>query len=50
LFALPNVVLSPHLGWYTQETLARSLDIALENCRRIGAGEPLLHEVRTSPT
>jgi phosphoglycerate dehydrogenase-like enzyme len=46
LFALPNVVLSPHLGWYTQETLARSLDIALENCRRVGAGVPLLHEVR----
>ena len=46
LFALPNLVLSPHLGWYTQETLARSLDIARENCRRIGAGEPLLHEVR----
>ena len=45
LLALDNVVLSPHVAWLTQETLDRSLDVALENCRRLEAGEPLLHRV-----
>ena len=45
LFALPNVVLSPHVAWLTQETLQRSLTVAVENCRRLEAGEPLLHRV-----
>ena len=45
LLALDNVVLSPHVAWLTQETLDRSLEIALENCRRIEAGETLLHRV-----
>ena len=29
----------------TQETLQRSLDVALENVRRLEAGKPLLHRV-----
>lgn len=45
LFSLPNVVLSPHVAWLTQETLERSLTVAVENCRRLEAGEPLLHRV-----
>lgn len=45
LFALPNVVLSPHIAWLTPETLARSLGVARENCRRLVVGEPLLHRV-----
>jgi len=45
LFALPNVLLSPHQAWLTPETLARSLAVAHENCRRLAAGEPLLHRV-----
>jgi phosphoglycerate dehydrogenase-like enzyme len=45
LFALPNVVLSPHQAWLTPETLARSLAVAHENCRRLAAGETLLHRV-----
>ncbi len=45
LFALPNVVLSPHQAWLTPETLARSLAVAHENCRRLAAGEELLHRV-----
>lgn len=45
LLALPNVVLAPHIAWLTPETLSRSLGIAFENCRRLGAGEPLLHQV-----
>lgn len=45
LRALPNVVVTPHLAWLTPETLARSLDVAFENCRRVREGAPLRHEV-----
>ena len=45
VLTLPNVVLSPHIAWLTPETLARSLVVAQENCRRVVAGEPLLHRV-----
>jgi len=45
LFALDTVVVTPHIAWLTPETLARSLGIAFENCRRIGAGERLLNQV-----
>lgn len=45
LLGLPNVVLAPHIAWLTPETLVRSLKVAHENCRRLGAGEPLLHQV-----
>ena len=45
LLTLQNVVLSPHIAWLTPETLARSLAVAHENCRRLAAGEPFLHQV-----
>lgn len=45
LFALPNVVLAPHVAWLTMETLKRSLAVAVENCRSLRAGTPLLHRV-----
>ncbi len=45
LLGLPNLVLAPHIAWLTPETLARSLSIAHENCRRLATGEPLLHKV-----
>lgn len=45
LLKLENVVLTPHLAWLTVETLRRSLTIAVENCRRLAAREPLLHRV-----
>lgn len=45
LFALPNVVVTPHIAWLTPETLRRSMTVAIENCRRGLAGEPLLHRV-----
>ena len=45
LFDLDNVVCSPHVAWLTRETLERSLAVAIENCRRVGAGEDLLHRV-----
>jgi phosphoglycerate dehydrogenase-like enzyme len=40
-----RVVLAPHLAWLTPETLERSIGVAVENVRRLGAGEPLLHQV-----
>jgi len=45
LLQLENVVVAPHLAWLTTGTLDRSLKVAVENCRRLQAGEPLLHRV-----
>lgn len=45
LRACPNVILTPHMAWLTPQTLARSFDVIAENCRRLSAGEPLLHRV-----
>jgi len=45
LALLDNVVLTPHTAWLTAETLARSVRIAIENCRRLLHGESLLYEV-----
>ncbi len=45
LLGLPNAVLAPHIAWLTPETLVRSLTVAHENCRRLAAGKPLLHQV-----
>ncbi|HSG89544.1 MAG TPA: 2-hydroxyacid dehydrogenase [Pseudomonadales bacterium] len=40
-----DVLLAPHVAWLTQETLARSMTVAAENCRRLASGEPLLHRI-----
>jgi len=45
LFALPQVVLAPHVSWLTPETLARSLLVARENVRRLAVGEGLVNRV-----
>ncbi|HXM81470.1 MAG TPA: 2-hydroxyacid dehydrogenase [Burkholderiales bacterium] len=45
LLSLPNVICAPHVAWLTQETLDRSLAVALENVQRLEAGTPLLHRV-----
>ena len=45
LFALPNVVVTPHIAWLTTGTFDRSFAIAAENCRRVAAGEQLLYRV-----
>jgi len=45
LLHMDNVVVTPHLGWLSRGTLSRSLGIAAENCRRLAAGEALLHRV-----
>jgi len=45
LFTLPNVIVTPHLAWFTSETLHRGLAVFAENCRRLRQGEALLHRV-----
>lgn len=45
LFLLRNVALSPHIAWLTTGTFDRSFALAAENCRRLAAGEALLHRV-----
>jgi phosphoglycerate dehydrogenase-like enzyme len=45
LLALENVVLMPHVAWLTPETLDRSLEVAVENMRRLRDGSTLLHRV-----
>lgn len=39
LLALDNVLLTPHVSWYTADTMARYLSAALENCRRLHDGK-----------
>jgi phosphoglycerate dehydrogenase-like enzyme len=41
----PNVVLAPHVAWLTGPSLDRHCRVAIENCRRLHDGVPLLHEV-----
>ena len=45
LTALDNVVLMPHVAWLTPETLDRSLEVAIENMRRLRDGGDLLFRV-----
>ena len=45
IFQLPNVIVTPHVAWFTAETLQRGLDVFAENCRRLRDGEPLLNQV-----
>ncbi len=45
LLGLDNVVLTPHVAWLTMETIDRSLEVAVDNCRRLAAGQPLRFRV-----
>jgi phosphoglycerate dehydrogenase-like enzyme len=45
ILSLPNVVLTPHVGWLTTGTFDHSFALAAENCRRVLCEEPLLHKV-----
>jgi phosphoglycerate dehydrogenase-like enzyme len=45
LLTMDNVVVAPHIAWLTPETLARSLGVAAENCRRLARGDELLNRV-----
>jgi phosphoglycerate dehydrogenase-like enzyme len=45
LLKLENAVLMPHVAWLTPETLDRSLEVAVENMRRLRDGGDLLFRV-----
>ncbi len=45
LLSLDNVVLSPHVTWYTADTMRRYLEHAVDNCRRIRDGQKLVNVV-----
>ena len=45
LAACPTLIATPHIAWLTPQTFERSLTVALENCRRLEAGERLLHAI-----
>ena len=45
LLALDNVVLSPHVVWYTRDTWRRYLQQAVDNCRRLRDGVDLVNVV-----
>jgi phosphoglycerate dehydrogenase-like enzyme len=45
LLTLDNVVLSPHVTWYTADTMRRYLSIAVDNCERLADHRPLLNVV-----
>ena len=45
LRAMPNVVLSPHTGAFTEETKAQMLDVARANLCAHFAGKPLISPV-----
>ncbi|MHB8398707.1 MAG: 2-hydroxyacid dehydrogenase [Candidatus Limnocylindrales bacterium] len=45
LWALPNVLISPHIAGDSPESLARATALAGDQIRRFAAGQPLLNEV-----
>ena len=45
LLRLDNVVLTPHVVWYTQDTMRRYLAEAIDNCRRLRDGQDLVNVV-----
>lgn len=45
LLGLDNVVVTPHVVWYTKETMYRYLSMAVDNCRRLRDGHDLVNVV-----
>jgi phosphoglycerate dehydrogenase-like enzyme len=45
LWAMENVLLTPHVAWMGPDSEARRLDVLRENLRRFAAGEPLANVV-----
>jgi phosphoglycerate dehydrogenase-like enzyme len=45
LLQLDNVVLTPHVTWYTADTMRRYLEHAMDNCRRLRDGRGLANVV-----
>ena len=42
LYGMPNVILTPHLAFYTRQAMARLEGETLERCRELLNGEPVL--------
>ncbi|OBK72010.1 hydroxyacid dehydrogenase [Mycobacterium sp. 1274761.0] len=47
LLSLANVVLTPHVTWYTVDTMRRYLAEAVDNCRRMREGRDLRNVVNS---
>ncbi|BBZ20338.1 2-hydroxyacid dehydrogenase [Mycolicibacterium gadium] len=45
LLTLANVVVTPHVSWYTLDTMRRYLEAAVDNCRRLRDGRDLANVV-----
>jgi phosphoglycerate dehydrogenase-like enzyme len=45
LLTLDNVVITPHVTWYTADTMRRYLTMAVDNCVRLRDGDELAHVV-----
>jgi phosphoglycerate dehydrogenase-like enzyme len=45
LYRLPNVFLTPHIAGSLHDEVHRMAQLAIDECRRYAAGEPLQHEV-----
>jgi phosphoglycerate dehydrogenase-like enzyme len=45
LLTLDNVVVTPHVTWYTADTMRRYLTMAVDNCVRLRDGDELAHVV-----
>lgn len=49
LLELDNVVLTPHVSWYTADTMRRYLELAVDNCARLRDGRDLANLVNQVP-
>lgn len=49
LLTLDNVVLTPHVTWYTADTMRRYLEVAVDNCERLRDGSDLVNLVNPVP-
>lgn len=49
LLGLDNVVLTPHVTWYTADTMRRYLELAVDNCARLRQGRDLANLVNQVP-
>jgi phosphoglycerate dehydrogenase-like enzyme len=45
LLTLDNVVVTPHVTWYTVDTMRRYLEVAVDNCARLRDGRDLVNLV-----
>jgi phosphoglycerate dehydrogenase-like enzyme len=45
LLSLDNVVVTPHVTWYTADTMRRYLEVGVDNCRRLYEGADLVNLV-----